>query len=100
MMSGSICCRDKKIMLVSIMALAISALVYYWLKTPLTADALFRQKCANCHELQHARLCEFPREIRPLIVDVMRRQYGAADLIDEQEADLIKRYLEDELSCP
>ena len=100
MMNGSICYRDKKIILLSIMALAISSSIYYRLKTPLTADALFSEKCANCHELQRASLCEFPRDIRPLIVDVMRQQHGAADLIDEQEADLIKRYLEDELSCP
>ena len=99
MMIGSICYPGRKILMFIIILMTLSLLVFSWLKTPATPEALFREKCSNCHELQSKRLCEFPREVRRQIVDMMRTRHGAADQIDDREADLIKAYLEEGFSC-
>ena len=44
-------------------------------------------------------MCEFPSMIRSQIVDVMRREHGADDVISEQEARIIKKYPAEKLQC-
>jgi len=70
------------------------------LTRPRTPEELFRERCSNCHELRTARVCEFAPELRPAIVDTMRRLHGADDVIDNEEAVVIRRYLEESLKCP
>ena len=73
---------------------------YFWATVPRTPEALFRVRCATCHELRAARICEFDRALRPAIVDTMRRLHEADRVIDDAEAAVIRRYLEDSLPCP
>lgn len=99
-MTGSICYPGKGLLTVIVMIIALSILVFNWSNRPVTPEALFREKCSNCHELPSKKLCELPREIHPRIVDVMRTLHGAAAVIDEREASLIKTYLLENFSCP
>ena len=79
----------------------IGALIggYHWATRPRTPEALFKARCSACHELRTERLCEFPPAQRPTIVDTMRRLHEAAEVIDEEEAVIIRRYLEESLVC-
>ncbi|QGU32216.1 hypothetical protein [Thermochromatium tepidum] len=79
----------------------IGALIvgYHWASCPRTPEALFKARCSACHELRTERLCEFPATQRPTIVDTMRRLHEAAEVIDEEEAVIIRRYLEESLVC-
>lgn len=73
---------------------------WWWVTQPRTPEELFRVRCASCHELRAARVCEFAPELRPSIVDTMRRLHGADEVIDDVEAELIRHYLEESLECP
>ena len=73
---------------------------YWWLMLPGTPEELFRVRCSSCHELRIARVCEFAPGLRPAIVDTMRRLHGADEVIDDEEALVIRRYLEETLKCP
>ncbi|NVZ10458.1 hypothetical protein HW932_14430 [Allochromatium humboldtianum] len=73
---------------------------YPWLSRPRTPEALFKTRCAACHALRVERLCEFAPRQRPAIVDTMRRLHEADQVIDEEEAVIIRRYLEESLICP
>lgn len=70
---------------------------WWWLNTPRTPQALFRVRCATCHALPN--LCVYHPERRAAIVITMRRERGAAAVIDDAEAQLITRYVEEELRC-
>lgn len=72
---------------------------YWWATLPRTPEALFRVRCATCHELRTARVCDFSPELRPAIVETMRRAHGADQVIDDQEAELIAHYLSDPALC-
>ena len=74
--------------------------VHWWATLPRTPEALFLVRCAACHELRSARLCEFSPRLRPAIVDTMRRLHGADEVIGDAEASIIGRYLEESLRCP
>jgi mono/diheme cytochrome c family protein len=73
---------------------------YEWATRPRTPEALFKTRCAACHELRTDRLCEFPPALRPAIVDTMRHLHEADRVIDDAEAAVIRRYLEESLPCP
>ncbi len=72
----------------------------WWWVQPRTPQALFRARCASCHELRIERLCEFAPALRPAIVEVMRREHGADQVISAEEALIIQQYLEEEFLCP
>lgn len=73
---------------------------YHWTTRPRTPEALFKARCAACHELRAERLCEFAPVQRPAIVDTMRRLHEADRVINEEEAVIIRHYLEESLVCP
>ena len=73
---------------------------HWWMTLPRTPEELFRARCSSCHELRTARVCEFAPELRPAIVDTMRQLHGANEVIDDEEAVVIRRYLEESLKCP
>jgi hypothetical protein len=73
---------------------------YRWATQPRTPEDLFRVRCAACHELRVERVCAFEPALRPAIVDTMRRLHEADRVIDEGEAVVIRRYLEESLTCP
>jgi len=72
---------------------------WWWATLPRTPEALFRARCSSCHELRTQRVCEFAAELRGAIVDTMRRQHGADEVIDEAEAESIRRYLAEPALC-
>lgn len=72
----------------------------WWWRQPRTPEELFRVRCSSCHELRREKLCEFAPTLRPAIVDVMRREHGADDVIDDDEAILIEAYLREQFKCP
>lgn len=82
--------------LVALMLLAIGG--WWWLNIPRTSKELFRARCSTCHALPN--LCVYHPERRPAIVMTMRRERGAAAMIDDREAQLITAYLKDDLACP
>ncbi|MEA3278274.1 MAG: hypothetical protein U9Q81_23880, partial [Pseudomonadota bacterium] len=73
---------------------------HWWVTLPRTPEELFRARCSSCHELRTTRVCEFAAELRPAIVDTMRQLHGADEVIDDEEAVVIGRYLEESLICP
>jgi hypothetical protein len=82
-----------------LLSLLAGALAWWWMQ-PRTSQALFRVRCASCHELRIERLCEFEPALRPAIVEVMRREQGADQVISEAEALVIQHYLKEEFQCP
>lgn len=73
---------------------------YHWASLPRTPAALFKARCTACHELRAERLCEFAPALRPAIVDTMRRLHEAYRVINDEEAGIIRHYLEESLICP
>lgn len=45
-------------------------------------------------------MCHFSRDERVTIVDTMRELQGAAAVISDSEAEVIKDYLREEMVCP
>ncbi len=78
----------------------VVGLAAWWASAPRTPEALFRERCSTCHELRTARVCTFAPELRPAIVETMRRLHGADKVITDHEARVIARYLEESLTCP
>ena len=75
-------------------------IVCWWLSQPRTPAELFRARCSSCHELRTAKICEFDPQLRAAIVGTMRRQHGADEVINKNEAQIIRHYLEESLLCP
>ncbi len=99
MKSGWRCYLNKKAALPVLIVLLILSGIYWWRQQPETPQQMFEVRCASCHELQIEKLCEFPSELRADIVDVMRRDHGAAEVISEHEARLIQQYFRGEFRC-
>jgi hypothetical protein len=76
----------------------VAAAGAWWYTLPRTPEQLFRARCSNCHELPN--VCRHPEQFRDALVDVMRREKGAAEYIDDAEATVIARYLREDLQCP
>lgn len=85
---------------VSLLAILFLAVFIWWLMLPRTPRELFLARCSSCHELRIARLCEFEPALRPAIVDVMRREHGADQVISVEEALAIQDYLKEAFICP
>lgn len=97
MTNGWRCWKAKGAAAVGAALLLVSAGGWWWLNIPRTPQGLFQVRCATCHALPN--LCVYHPERRAAIVMTMRRERGAAAVIDDTEAQLITRYLEDELRC-
>jgi len=82
-----------------ILLVLVSLYLYWRLQQPRTAKEMFQVRCSSCHELRLEKLCGFAPQLRPKIVDVMRRYHGADAVINEKEAAMIRQYLEGELPC-
>ncbi len=96
MKSGLGCCRAKVAVILLIVGVAW---VSWWWRQPKTDEELFLVRCSSCHELRVQRLCEFEARLRPYIVNVMREQHGADQVIDSDEAIRIQRYLREKFRC-
>jgi mono/diheme cytochrome c family protein len=64
----------------------------WWWNQPRTPEELYKARCAACHALPD--LSSYAPEDMASIVDTMRQQNGAADVISENEAAKIITYLE------
>ncbi|WP_428605264.1 hypothetical protein [Sedimenticola sp.] len=82
------------------MMILFLAVFAWWSMLPRTPRELFLARCSSCHELRIARLCEFEPALRPAIVEVMRREHGADQVISDEEALAIRDYLKESLICP
>jgi hypothetical protein len=71
---------------------------WWWLSIPRTPKELFQARCTTCHALPN--LCVYHPERRPMIVNTMRQERGATEVIDDAEAQMITTYLRSELRCP
>lgn len=78
--------------------LLVAAGGWWWRSIPRTPKDLFRVRCSTCHALPN--LCVYHPGRRPAIVMTMRRERGAAAVIDDAEAQLITTYLKNDLKCP
>lgn len=85
---------------VSLLVILFLAVFAWWAMLPRTPRELFLARCSSCHELRIARLCEFEPALRPAIVDVMRREHGADQVISVEEALVIQDYLKEASICP
>lgn len=101
MTSGWRCWGDRwRRIAIGLAGLATAAwLGHWWAMPPRTPRALFETRCASCHELRTERVCEFAPELRPAIVDTMRRMHGADAVIDEREARIIAAFLGEPALC-
>lgn len=97
MRPGSICFRAS---LIGVPLLCGVLGWIWWWQQPRTPEELFRVRCSSCHELRSEKLCEFAPALRPAIVGVMRREHGADEVIDDDEAILIEAYLREQFQCP
>jgi hypothetical protein len=82
-----------------LLTLLAGAFAWWWMQ-PRTPQELFKARCSSCHELRIERLCEFEPALRPAIVEVMRREHGADQVISEAEALVIQDYQREEFQCP
>lgn len=101
MKRGSTCCPVKRSWIAVGLLLVLGViLVWDWWSQPRTPQALFQARCSSCHELRVERLCEFDPALWPAIVQVMRREHGADEVISSDEALIIQHYLKEEFLCP
>lgn len=85
-------CSAARVFVVGL-ALAVSAgSAAWWWSRPRTPEALYRIRCAACHALPD--LSRYAATDMGQIVATMRARNGADAVIDEEEAELIVRYLE------
>ena len=99
MKSGLKCCPVRARVIIMLSIIIATGIVYWGRIQPRTPEDLFRVRCTSCHELRAQRLCEFAPELRPAIVEVMRHEYGADEIISQDEAELIEQYLRDVFQC-
>lgn len=101
MKSGLICCPVRGVWTITgLLFCILTGVTIWWWIQPRTPQELFRARCASCHELRIERLCEFGPVLRPAIVEVMRHEHGADQVISADEALIIKQYLEEQFICP
>ena len=97
MPNGWRCWKVKWLVVVSLLFLLCGA-AWWWIRQPRTADELYVTRCSACHTLSD--MCQFPRDERVTIVDTMRELHGAAEVISDSEAGVIKEYLREGIVCP
>lgn len=95
MKSGWHCWKARRGLLVAAaLAIVFAASAVWWSSRPRTARELYEARCAACHALPD--LSGYGLEQRAAIVATMRRNNGAAAVIDEREAAMITRFLAEE----
>lgn len=67
--------------------------VWWWINLPRTPEEFFRVRCSTCHKLPD--LSKYKRDDMAAIVRTMRLKHGASKVIDDEEANIITRYLEE-----
>ncbi|CAA6603662.1 exported hypothetical protein [Rhodospirillaceae bacterium LM-1] len=72
--------------------LALASLGWWWITLPRTPEEFFKIRCATCHKLPD--LSGYKRDEIAGIVRTMRTKNGADKVIDDDEAEIITRYLE------
>lgn len=71
--------------------LVLVAVGWWWWEQPKTPKEMFEVRCSTCHVLPDLSRFE-DHQISPM-VQTMREKHGAADVIDEQEAEMIVDYV-------
>jgi hypothetical protein len=91
MKSGWKCSATRLVYIGLAFALSVGATIWWWSK-PRTPEALYRARCAACHALPDLS-CYADGDMAGTVA-TMRARNGADAVIDEEEADVIVRYLE------
>lgn len=91
MKSGWKCSATRFIIVGLALAASAGSAAWWWSQTR-TPEALYRIRCAACHALPD--LSRYAANDMAEIVAAMRARNGADAVIDEEEAELIVRYLE------
>lgn len=73
-------------------ALALAGFAWWWITLPRTPEEFFKARCGNCHKLPD--LTKYRKDDMEGIVRTMRTKNGADKVIDDEEAEIITRYLE------
>lgn len=60
---------------------------WWWLEQPKTPKEMFEVRCSSCHVLPDLSRFE-DHQIQPM-VETMREKHGAAEVINDQEAEMI-----------
>ncbi len=81
-----------RLIVVGLVLVVSAGIAAWWWSRPRTPEALYRARCAACHALPD--LSRFAAADMAKIVATMRASNGADAVIDEEEAQLIVRYLE------
>lgn len=97
MPNGWRCWKVKWLIVVLLLSLLFSV-VWWWASQPRTAVEVYVTSCSACHTLSD--ICHFSRDERVTIVDTMRKLQGAAKVISDSDAEVIKGYLREEMVCP
>jgi hypothetical protein len=66
---------------------------WWWINLPRTPQEFFMVRCSTCHKLPD--LAKYKQEDMAGIVRTMRTKHGAEKVIDEGEAEIITRFLEE-----
>ncbi len=74
-------------------ALSSAWAVWWWINLPRTPEEFFKVRCSTCHKLPD--LSKYKKDDMAGIVRTMRLKHGADKVIDENEAEIIARYLEE-----
>jgi mono/diheme cytochrome c family protein len=72
--------------------LASAGFAWWWITLPRTPEEFFLARCSACHKLPD--LTKYKKDDIEGIVRTMRTKNGANKVIDEEEAEIITRYLE------
>ncbi len=65
---------------------------WWWITLPRTPEKFFLVRCSSCHKLPD--LTKYKKDDIEGIVRTMRTKNGADKVIDDEEAEIITRYLE------
>lgn len=65
---------------------------WWWITLPRTPEEFFKARCSACHKLPN--LAKYKKDDIEGIVRTMREKNGAKAVIDDEEAEIITRYLE------
>ncbi len=79
----------------SILVIVIANWAYQF--RPLPPQKLYQARCTSCHILPD--MCSFSPQHRVAVVQTMLIQQQATDVISENEAKIITRYLSEQLAC-
>lgn len=85
-------CSATRFIVVGLAFVVSAGIAAWWWSRPRTPEALYRARCAACHALPD--LSRYAAADMVGIVATMRARNGADAVIDEEEARVIVRYME------